>query len=180
MYLWGICMYFIYKDTWTYIHVHIYAYKIWTFFFFFSVILNGIPAANYVYKRTSEKPATASILLYELYSWGIISHILLKLSLGLRQVSSPVPAPKWILKNCLFIGNLACFHFKCLNCLAHFRGHSWWSLLIFTGKITFCNGVEYVMKPDNVVSCSAKIFCFLLLFLLSFLPLITHVVQLAY
>lgn len=47
-----------------YIYMHI-KYEL---FFFFSVILNGIPAANYVYKRTSEKPATASILLYELYS----------------------------------------------------------------------------------------------------------------
>lgn len=82
-------------------------------------------------------------------------------SLGLRQVRRPVPAPQWkILRNCLFIENLAHVHFKCLNYLAHFKGHSWWSLLIFTGKVIFRNGVEYLMKPDNVVSCSTKIFFF--------------------
>lgn len=36
--------------------------------FFLVFIMNSIPAAKYVYKLTSEKPARASILLYEIHS----------------------------------------------------------------------------------------------------------------
>lgn len=81
--------------------MYIYVYKIWTFFLVV-FIMSSIPAAKSVQIDFWETNHSINSAWWEICSWGI-SHVLPKILLGLWQISGPAPAPKWILRNCLFM-----------------------------------------------------------------------------